>query len=137
MSIVTVLAGPERPRRWTSAEKRRIIEESRHIVGTEGSQEAFALPRVHRQGQGAASPPCSKSCQSSARVPRDLSSRPGEEVAEVVASGGEAVFLASPLSCVLADAAERAVPPRGSRLASLPERSVFRGTSRIALPLVR
>jgi transposase len=28
MSTVTVLAGPERRRRWTSAEKRRIIEES-------------------------------------------------------------------------------------------------------------
>jgi transposase len=28
MSTVTVLAGPERRRRWTSVEKRRIIEES-------------------------------------------------------------------------------------------------------------
>jgi transposase len=28
MSTVTVLAGPERRRRWTSAEKQRIVEES-------------------------------------------------------------------------------------------------------------
>jgi transposase len=89
---VTVLSGPERRRRWTAAEKRRIVDES--VAGTASVAEVARRHDIHpnqlhlwrRQARTAAVP---GACAEGFRfVPVRLAQR--DDGAAVKASGGTA-----------------------------------------------